>query len=528
MKFKRNKIGVLILTVILTFAMVGCGNEEEVVGSELSYDGNLTLSGLEAPITIAYNDIYAMTPVTREVKGISSSGEETVNTVSGVLLSDILSANNIDLSQYNMMRFIAGDGYAIDATSDVFNDKEIILAYEFDGQPLEEKQMPIRIAINDVRSMYYVSNLIEINFSKSEMPESTESETTDAGVDTFVVLETAMSTQESEIYTYYENEDQAVKMKALLDAFVKSPTENVTFVATDGFEKSETYDVLEQGYIKYTGEDAPLFTAPEFPKGMNVKYILSLDTGDVTFVSMASAIDSLEQRMVDDNTGVGLDILINTLGIEGDYYTFTAADGYSAEVSKAALSKGIVHLNNSNQYKVKFDASLPKASGVKDVLTIEVSDGTNAIDAEMAKSTDTSEADDSSEMTDLPLWTITFDGLSDGSFDLSSEKAAKKIDRISLHTERKKDDVVKPEDWQGYKLNDILAFLHVESYNTIVVTASDGYEMEFTPDQIDDETILAVMKDGEYLDKEDNKVQLVQNTEFSTSWIKGVAKITIK
>lgn len=533
MRFKGNKIGILVLAVILTFAMIGCGNGDQGTSNGLSYEGSLTLSGLESPIAIAYDDIYAMTPVTREVKNVSSSGEESINTVTGVLLSDILAANNIDLSQYNMMRFIAGDGYAIDATSDVFSDKEIILAYEFDGQPLDEKQMPLRIAMNDVRTMYYVSNLIEINFSKSEVTTA-ESEAGTASTDTFVVLETAISGQESETYTYYENEDQAVKVKSLLDAYVKSPSENVTFVATDGFEKSETYDVLGQGYIKYTGEDAPLFTAPDFPKGMNVKYILTLDAGDVTFVSMASAIESLEQRTIEDNTGVALDVLINALGLEGDYYTFTAADGYSAEVSKAALSQGIVHLNNSNQYKVKFDASLPKASGVKDVLTIAVSDGANALDIAAGENTSTESADssasaDSSDQTaDMPVWTITFDGLSDGSFDLSSEKASKKIDRVSLHTERKKDDVVKPEDWEGYKLNDVLAFLHVDSYNSLLITASDGYEMEFTPDQIDDETILAVMKDGSYLSETDNRVQLVQNTEFSTSWVKGVTKITVK
>jgi hypothetical protein len=45
---------------------------------------------------------------------------------------------------------------------------------------------------------------------------------------------------------------------------------------------------------------------------------------------------------------------------------------------------------------------------------------------------------------------------------------------------------------------------------------------------VDGETILAVVKDGEAMTEEDNLVQLVQNTEFATTWVKGVARITVK
>ncbi len=74
----------------------------------------------------------------------------------------------------------------------------------------------------------------------------------------------------------------------------------------------------------------------------------------------------------------------------------------------------------------------------------------------------------------------------------------------------------------------MLSFLKVKEFNALVITASDGFEIELSKEQIDDETILAVVKNGEPLTDTDNLVQLVQNTEFSSSWVKGVSKITVK
>lgn len=526
---------ILLLIFMLAISVGGCkkqnvGNnnqgENDVAAKkvELSYDGELAFTGLENEFKVLYNDIYAMKSITTEVKHISSSGEESVNTVTGVVLDTILSERGISQKDFSSIRLIAGDGYAMDVPSEILKDKEIILAYKFDDEYLEEKKQPLRIAINDVRSMYFVSNLAEIRFIKENKNDNDVASDIE-GEKKVIILETATNSLESDIYTYYESEDQAIKVADLFNKYVTQKVNNVKFAASDGFEKSEDFDVLMEGYIKTTGKDSPLFTSPDLPKGMNVKKILTLNTGDITFGSAAQAIEVLEQRTIDEKTGVALDAFIGQVALEGDYYVFTAADGYSAEVSKSSLEKGIIHLNNSGQYKVKFDESLPKSTGIKDILTIEIGDGTNALDGEeKEESENTSSNNDKQEA----LWTITVEGLSDGNFDFTSDRAERKLERVQLHTERTKNDEKKPEDWEGFKVLDVLSFLKVEDFNSLVIVANDGYEIELSKEQIDDESILAIFKDGELLSKEDNLVQFVQNTEFSNTWVKGVSKIILK
>lgn len=216
--------------------------------------------------------------------------------------------------------------------------------------------------------------------------------------------------------------------------------------------------------------------------------------------------------------GVALDVFMDKVGLDSAYYVFTSSDGYQVELSKKSLNKGIIYLDNSSQYKVIFDESLPKSASIKDILFIEASEGNNAVDG-------AAQAED--DKNDIS-WTIMVDGLSDGSFDFTSDRAERKLETVQLHTERIKNDQKKPEDWEGYKVLDVLSFLKVEDFNALAITASDGFEIELSKEQIDHETILAVVKNGEPLTDTDNLVQLVQNTEFSSSWVKGVSKITVK
>lgn len=301
------------------------------------------------------------------------------------------------------------------------------------------------------------------------------------------------------------------------------------FVATDEFEKSETLEILNQGYIKTTGENAPLFISPDLPKGMQVKNILTLSCGDTTIISAASAINTLTSKTIIEQEGAALDEVIAASGLVGDYYVFTAADGYSVEVTKASLNEGILYEREPGVYQVKFSDVLDKSTSVKDILSIEIGTGENVVlstldGAESANEEVVPTADQATT-----AWTITFDGLSDGSFELSSDKANSKFDLVTIEaTKVKKDGSEELQTWQGYKLLDALNWLHVEDYTALTVVAGDGYEIELTKDMIDDETILGINVNGEMLTDETNLVQLVVKNQPGNTWMKDVAQIIVK
>lgn len=502
---KRKIIGIIFVVFALVFA--GCSNDQQMEleskeSTTLTYEGQLKFNGL-AEFAVDYDDIYKMATVDRTVKHISSSGEETSNDITGVLLSDILSANDLDQQTLGAIRFTAGDGYAIDVPQEIIQEKEIILAWIFDGEHLDEKKIPLRVAIDDVRSMYYVSNLAEVTIGQAK--EIVKEESKESGK-AIVMMDTALATLETIPYTYYDSEDMAFNAKDLFDKYVDKASESVGFIANDGYEKTESFDVVNEGFIKFTGEDAPLFTGKDLPKGMNVKYIMSLSVADVTFISVSSAMEMLTVETVDGETGVNLKELVEFTGLKADTYVLKASDGYEKEVTANDLAMGIAYLSDSNTVTAIFNNENPTKSKVKELLSIEES---------------------TSEVSGL-AWVVTVDGLSDGSFDFDKERAERKLTLVDVHTEKKKNDEITPEDWQGYRVLDILNFLKVDDFNSIVVTAGDGYQVELAKDQVDDETILAVVKNGQPMTEEDNLIQLVQNTEFATTWVKDVAKITVK
>lgn len=531
-KSKMKLMGMLLTLMMLVLVSCSPKDEEAASSSEatvenssgtLTYEGSLKFISEEKEFEVAYNDIYKMTAITAEVKSVSSSGEESNNSVEGVTLESILSLNGLSKNDFTGIRFTAGDGYAITVPADVYASKDIILAYKFDGEILDTKKMPLRVAINDVRSMYFVSNLMSVELLNEEMVETTG----DMDSGKIIMLETVTGTLENEEFMYYDSNDMAVKMSDVL-TMVPATGSSVKFSATDGYEKEESLDVVTEGFIKTTGEDIPLFTGLDLPIGMNVKNVMTMAIGDTTYVSITSAMVANETIVIDDKSGVQLSEVITMAGLEGEFYILSAADGYSVEVTQESTKDAIVYVSDNGTVTVKFDSQYPKNTNVKDLLSITIGDGslTEMVKGEASLEATTEVATETKEESE-DLWTITVDGLSDGSFEFSSEKAERKLELVAVHTSRIKDDVVKENDWEGYKVNDVLAFLKVEDYKSLTIVAGDGYAVELMKDQVDDETILAVTKDGQALSEADNMVQLVQNTEFATTWIQGVVTITV-
>ena len=188
----KNRIKIGSLLSLLMLILIACSPEvqEELV----AYDGGLEITNDDLNFEVAYNDIYAMPSQSKEVKSLSSSGEEFSNVVEGVTLESILTSHGLSKKEYTDIRFTAGDGYAITMSEDIFDNKDIILAYKIDGDFLDESKMPLSVALDDVRSMYFVSNLIRIELiSKEEDPLIEESNSRQ-----IIILETAIQELEEE------------------------------------------------------------------------------------------------------------------------------------------------------------------------------------------------------------------------------------------------------------------------------------------------------------------------------------------
>ncbi len=515
-----KKLSQVLLILLVVFSLAACTETESADPSpsgSISYEGNLVITNGDETIEVAYNDLYQMEAETLDMIGISSSGEETNYNFTGVKLNDVLADYDLTQEGFAFIRLEAGDGYAIDVPSEIAANKDIWLAYKSDGEVLEEKKMPLRSAIEGERSMYYVSNLTNIYLMESSSSDSS------TGLEKIVFLDTAANVLTLEDYTYYESVDRALKASELLEAYSDSSAESVEFMATDDFEKTEMLDVISQGYIKMTGENSPLFLAPDLPKGMHTKYILTMDAKDVVFVSLESAFEYFESSQVGEYTGVAIKDILSLVELEAEAYTLEAADGYSVEVPHDDIIQGIIQ-KDEDIFRVRVPEELPKNYNLKDILSIA------PIGVQAASNEDDSnvEQDDTGDVALSSTWEVEVSGLEDGSFVMTSDRANSKLDLVTVETSVIKDDETVEQTWQGYKVLDVLEFLKVEDFNSLEFIAGDGFSVEITAEEIDDNSILAVIEDGQELTEPDNLVRLVLDTQFSSNWIKGVSKIVIK
>jgi hypothetical protein len=83
-------------------------------------------------------------------------------------------------------------------------------------------------------------------------------------------------------------------------------------------------------------------------------------------------------------------------------------------------------------------------------------------------------------------------------------------------------------DYTGVLVTDVLKFAGVKSYKSIKIVASDDYQKEYTPNDLNnDKTIFAVTKNGALLTSDDGPVFLVAGATTGNFWIKHVAKIIV-
>lgn len=358
----------MVFTLIFIFS--GCSGSE-VPSSDVSQEGSSSLEeyiimkGLgEEEISISVEEIKGLQAISKEVTSISSTGEENTFQATGALLEDVLKQRSFNQKDLMGLRIVAGDGYSIEVPKEIVGNRDIILAYEMNGAPLDEQSRPLRVVIPDERAMYWVGNLetIEIleKIEKSEIHK-------------LLFIEALGEIADVEDYIYYDSIDKAIKIQDLLKSFGEESTSKTVYIkAVDGLEKNETLPIFQEGYIKVTGADVPAFLSPNMPKGMYVKHILYFSYDTTAWVAYEKAQEKLGTLNLEDREGISVEELLKEIGLhEGEAYIFTAIDGYAVEVDASDLGEGIIYLDEKGRLNTYFKG-LPKNTSIKDLLSVEV------------------------------------------------------------------------------------------------------------------------------------------------------------
>ena len=332
----------LFLALIFLFVLSACSPDrlpevDRDNGDALSTDEKIVLKGFGVEqINILISEIRKLPPVERDVVLIRKSGEEKNFRVKGALLADLLESLGKDQKNLSGIRFIAGDGYMIEVGAEILANRDIIMAYEIDDQPLEEGVKPIRIVIPEERGMYWVKNLIQIEIlaAREVLPLSK-----------LIILDTAVQNLARHEYEYHGSMDKAVAAADLFkDEVPMGQLDTVYIKATDGLEKNEKTKLFNTGFIKFTGANSPAFVSPDIPRGMHVKDILWLSKGDTGYLSLKSAFGYFPKQKVENLEGIRLsDLFVEVAMAEGKAYLFTTIDGDKVEINQADIAKGILY-----------------------------------------------------------------------------------------------------------------------------------------------------------------------------------------
>jgi hypothetical protein len=364
----------LILSLVAVVFFTACSTGvEPVKSSEYGDQENetaesLTISYKGEDVVISMEEILKLDEIIRDATPVPKDGEEkATKNVKGVLLEDVFQEFlGISQNDPQAILLLAGDGYSIEVSKDLLDTKEIMLAYEIDGKPLEGWEKPLRSVVPDVFEMYWVKNLTRI-----EIIESRE----ESQVVRIIMMDTRISDIPDQDYKYNEENDRAVKVDDLLFNFNEEWIQDAVFVmGVDGLEKNEKSGNFLGAFIKFTGQDSPMFLSEDLPKGMWIKKILYFVYGGSAYFSTASGFEIMDRETIEGQESIRLaDILSRCDLAQSDKYLFKALDDYSVEIESDSIELGHVYFQENGLPAVYFEG-LPENTEVKDLIYIGISE----------------------------------------------------------------------------------------------------------------------------------------------------------
>ncbi|HZK57544.1 MAG TPA: molybdopterin-dependent oxidoreductase, partial [Clostridia bacterium] len=371
----RNKFYIVAILIVIILVSAGCGRSVEPNAESSGSDGKVStaeditesiiLAGIGGEdIKVTIEEVEKLKKVSKDVISLSSDGGETELNASGGLLGELLEKHNITQTELDSIRVTAGDGYSMEIPSEILKNRDIILAYEINGESLFEEDKPIKIVIPGERAMYWVRNVAKIEIAKEETAVGKQ-------VGKVLIFDTAISNLDMGDYEYYGERDKAIKTSDLLNKFIPEGEEQVFIKAADGLQRNETRETFKNAFIKVTGKESPMFLAPDLPEGMHIKGILWFRSEETAFLTMDKALETYSKSVQGDIEGISLKEVLEDMDLEqGNAYIFTADDGYSVEISKDDIDRGILYKMSNGSTGVSFEG-LPKNTMVRDLLSIE-------------------------------------------------------------------------------------------------------------------------------------------------------------
>jgi len=257
----RKILVLMFISALMLAALCGCGTDTKEA-APAGEEETLSITGLDVgDITFTLSDIKALEPYEGRAEGADSEGDPVIYEIKGGYLADALEQNGYSQADLAGIRIIATDGYSIEVSQDILKQRDVILAYEMDGEPLDSKNAPLRVFIPGERAMYWVRMVAEINVIGTVQSETV------TGV---YFMETLYTSDDYEDYEFIGQIYQTVDTNTILSEYPGSKGDVVLMTAQDGLEKNETLENFYKGVINFTGENSPEFFSNTLPGGMFV------------------------------------------------------------------------------------------------------------------------------------------------------------------------------------------------------------------------------------------------------------------